>query len=923
MNPFSSPLRAVNLGLALTLSCVLVGEDRVDFRKDVWPILEKNCLDCHGSVESESDFRVDLQKTLIGGGGSEIPTVVAGDPFDSYLIEILRETDEEYRMPHEADPLPESQIALLEKWIEQGAVLPEDMVAATKPSGSDFWSLQPVVRHAPPVIGGASTPIDAFLLDKLKERGLSYNPKADARSLIRRTAIILTGLPPTPEAIAKFSKAHAENPKLAFGKMVDEMMESPRFGERWAQHWLDVIRWAETHGSEANLYRKNAWMYRDYVVDAFNHDLPYDQFIREQLAGDQLGVGVATGFLVAGPHVPAATVGREESAIRQARADRLDEIAQTVGASMIGMTVSCARCHNHKFDPISIGDYYSLTSVFQGVEFGARYAETDSGDPIQVRGRELEDEIDQKRDELRRTLGSWQEDWEGWGEFHFPEVEAQSVRITFDSKAINLDELELFGPDDPDRNLALSSAGTIALSPEANTAPGGEPTYINDGEYSTMVWKGQTSEEDDSKPNITFKLPERSRINRLTLSSNRQYFFETDYLSVTKPHALKSFTVEILNRAGEWEEVASTARATTALESKPENVARADQLKATIDTLLIEGPQPSFVGRFIEPAVGRIFHRGSPETPRDEVPPAGIAVINGDLGLDSNTPEAERRLKFADWVVDPAHPLTARVIVNRVWHHIFGAGIVTTPADFGVAGAPPSHPELLDWLAAEFVDPQRGDAQPWSIKDLIRSLMMTDAFVQSSAPEAVGLAKDATAMYLWRFPPRRIEAEVIRDGILQASGKLDSRVGGKSYRIHNVKKTYSQWEVLDNHGPETWRRLLYQERMRRVDDRNFTAFDFPDCGQVRAKRPVSTTPLQALNLMNSEFSVEQAGFIAERAVAESSGGNREATERLFELVLGRKPDAEELRICLDVVNEAGLQVVSRTLLNANEFAFLP
>lgn len=914
----------IRIGITVLIGTSAFGaEAPIDFRRDVWPILEKNCLDCHGSVEAESEFRVDLEKTLIGGGGSEIPSVVAGDPIDSYLIEVLRETDDEYRMPQDADPLHESQIALLEKWIEQGAVLPEDMEAATKPSGSDFWSLQPVVRHAPPEIEGAPTPIDAFLLDKLTERDLSYNPEADARSLIRRTAIILTGLPPTPEAIAKFSKAHAKNPKAAFGQLVDELLESPRFGERWAQHWLDVIRWAETHGSEANLYRKNAWMYRDYVVDSFNNDLPYNDFIREQLAGDQLGVGVATGFLVAGPHVPAATVGREESAIRQARADRLDEIAQTVGASMIGLTVSCARCHNHKFDPISIGDYYSLTSVFQGVEFGGRYAESDSSDPIQVRGRELEEEIDRKRDELRHTVGSWQEDWEGWGEFHFPEVEAQSIRITFDAKAISLDELELFGSADPDRNLALHSAGAIALSPEANTKSGGESTYINDGEYSTMMWKGQTSEEDASKPNITFKLPERSRINRLTLSSNRQYFFETDYLSVTKPHSLKKFTVEILNSAGEWVPVASTAGAMKTLKSKPENVAQAAQLKATIDRLLTEGPQPSFVGRFIEPAVGRIFHRGSPESPRDEVPPAGIEVLNGDLGLDSDTPEAERRLKFADWLADPEHPLTARVIVNRVWHHIFGAGIVTTPADFGVAGAPPSHPELLDWLAAEFVDPQSGEAEAWSIKDLIRSMLMTDAFVQSSAPKKVGLAQDASAMYLWRYPPRRIEAEVLRDGILQASGKLDPRVGGKSYRIHNVKKTYSQWEVLNNHGEETWRRLLYQERMRRVDDRNFTAFDFPDCGQVRAKRPVSTTPLQALNLMNSEFSVEQAGFIAERAAAEAGGGNREATERLFELVLGRKPDAEELRLCLEVVDEAGLQVVSRTLLNANEFAFLP
>ena len=304
--------------------------------------------------------------------------------------------------------------------------------------------------------------------------------------------------------------------------------------------------------------------------------------------------------------------------------------------------------------------------------------------------------------------------------------------------------------------------------------------------------------------------------------------------------------------------------------------------------------------------------------------PAGFAILDGDLGLDSAAPDAERRKRFAEWVTRPEHPLTARVMVNRVWHHLFGAGIVPTTADFGKAGAPPSHPELLDYLAAEFVKPQDKGAKPWSMKDLIRRLVLTDAFRQSSAPREDGLRADAGDALLWRFAPRRVEAEVMRDSILQASGKLDPAIGGRSYRIHNVKKTYAQWEVVDNHGPQTWRRMLYQERMRRVDDQIFTAFDFPDCGQVSPKRPVSTTPLQALNLMNSDFVVEQSKFLAERAKKDADVDDPAAqVRRCFQLLLSRQPTDAELTACVAVVKESGLPIVARTLINSNEFAFLP
>ncbi|RMF88147.1 MAG: DUF1553 domain-containing protein, partial [Planctomycetota bacterium] len=277
----------------------------------------------------------------------------------------------------------------------------------------------------------------------------------------------------------------------------------------------------------------------------------------------------------------------------------------------------------------------------------------------------------------------------------------------------------------------------------------------------------------------------------------------------------------------------------------------------------------------------------------------------------------------ANWLTRPENPLTARVMVNRVWLHVFGNGIVSTPSDFGSAGAQPTHPALLDWLAAEFVAPGDSSVQPWSVKSLIRLLVTSDAFRQSSRPRPDGMRVDASSSLLWRFPPRRVEAEVIRDSILQAAGNLNESIGGRSYRIHNVKATYAQWEVVDNYGPHTWRRMLYQERMRRVDDKMFTAFDFPDCGQVRAKRPISTTPLQALNLMNSDFVMDQSKRLADRALRESNGDIDAAVTRCFQLLLGRAPESDEQAACCEVAREEGLLVVCRALINSNEFVFLP
>jgi hypothetical protein len=408
------------------------------------------------------------------------------------------------------------------------------------------------------------------------------------------------------------------------------------------------------------------------------------------------------------------------------------------------------------------------------------------------------------------------------------------------------------------------------------------------------------------------------------MSSNREYYYDVDYLSINASIGFSDYRLEAQNASGEWIELATISKINQANEANPERQNALAAISNAISKLEEVGPKVSFVGRFVDLAPTRVLSRGSPENPRNEVPPAAPLVLDGDLGLDSSFSGSERRARFAEWVASPDNPLTSRVMVNRIWHHIFGMGIVPTTSDFGKAGMTPSHPELLDWLASEFVEPTVTDGKPWSMKSMIRLIVMSDAFRRSSAPSEESLVVDAGASLLWRFPPRRVEAEVIRDGVLLASGKLDASIGGPSFRIHNEKKTYAQWEVVNNYGPETWRRMLYQERMRRVDDKMFTAFDFPDCGQVRAKRPVSTTPLQALNLLNSPFVREQAEQLASRVNRETSGNDaEEQIRRSFQLLLNREPDSEELAACKEVVKETSLALVCRTLINSNEFAFLP
>ncbi len=472
---------AVLVCLLATIAGTTGHAEEVDFESDILSIFEEHCLHCHGEDEQESGLRLDLRSGMLRGGDSGLAALVPGKPDKSYLLEVVNHVDEDMAMPPDEDKIPAEQIELLTRWVSAGANWPGQMEQSSKVD-VDHWSFLPIAKTFD------QDSVDGFLQAKLSESGLGFSAPADARSLIRRASIVLTGLTPTPERTAEFVTAFADAPDVAYEGLVDELLASPQFGERWAQHWLDVIRWAETNGSEANLYRKNAWIYRDYVVRAFNEDKPYNEFVAEQIAGDSLGAGEATGFLVAGPHVPAATVGREPSAIRQARADRLDEIMQTVGASVMGVTVGCARCHNHKFDPITIQDYYSMTAVFQDVEFGSRSPEFDDDHPRRKRGKEIWKQIATSRKQLRQ-FGGWEENWRAFRELHFNPVTTKSIRIRFKDPSVGLDELEVFGPVGQSKNFALSKFGTkVSGYPEKGFQGRYPIERLADGEFGTMTW---------------------------------------------------------------------------------------------------------------------------------------------------------------------------------------------------------------------------------------------------------------------------------------------------------------------------------------------------------------------------------------------------------------------------------------------------
>ncbi len=805
-----------------------------------------------------------------------------------------------------------------------------------------LWSLRKPARPELPPVEDKSwprNPIDRFILAALEAAGLSPSPQADRRTLIRRLSLDLTGLPPSPAEVEAFI---ADPDPAAYEKLADRLLASPRYGERWGQHWLDLVKFAETDGFETNTPRPHAWPYRDWVIGAFNDDKPYDQFVREQLAGDRLGAAAATGFLTAGPYDQVKSPDLELTL--QQRMDELNDMISAAGAAFLGLTVGCARCHDHKFDPISMKDYYALQAVFAGVNHGNRELETAEwmerqkelppiekelaevnaklGDAVPLAALPLSGPPEQRRPPISTRYNA----------DRFPTTAARFVRFTvLKTSGLEpcLDELEIYGPEDPSRNLALASAGARASA--SSTFAGSEfhqLEHLNDGRYGNgRSWISQ----EPGGGWVEIELPEARAIDRVVWSRDRDEVYQ-DRLAIeyrieikTEPGKPGRFTTVATHADRRpYAPGAKPEPDATAAGLEPEPAKKFSRLEARRRELaqkikaLVEKPK-LYAGLFREPEATHLLHRGDPLQKREPVPPGAIAAIPPRLELPAEAPESERRLALAEWIVNPENPLPARVLANRLWQHHFGEGLVSTPSDFGANGARPTHPLLLDWLAAELVE--RG----WSIKHVQRLIVGSSAYRQASFPDSRKLAIDAASRLLWRFPPRRLEAEAIRDAVLCASGRLDLRAGGPGYSVFEPNDNYVRvYNPRKEFGPSEWRRMVYQFKARMQQDSTFGAFDCPDAGQLCSKRTRSTTAIQSLNLLNSPFMLQQAGFFAERLAREAGKADAGAQARLaFRLACSREPDGEEAAASAKFIGEHGLPAFCRALYNTSEFLFFP
>ncbi len=1058
----------------------------VDFVREVRPIFQEHCYECHGEKKQKSGLRLDIKAAALKGGDNHAPAIIAGKAKESPLIRLVTSKAADTRMPPKGEGLSAAEIATLSRWIEEGASWPEGVDLAKVEDPRAHWSFQPVSRPAPPGTKNRRWPrndLDRFILARLEQEGLKPAPEADRVTWLRRVSFDLTGLPPTPEQVTALVKDRRPD---AFAQAVEELLASPRYGERWAQHWLDVVRYADTHGFEVNTERPNAWPYRDYVIEAFNQDTPYDRFIREQIAGDAWEKDAATGFLVTASVLLSGQIGADDVSKRLARQDALDEIVVNTGQTFLGLSVGCARCHDHKFDPISARDYYSMQAFFAGVEYEDRELRTPEAraqrrevEALKQRVAEVDRELAQFEPLARAGSTPIKPTNPRLNEETFPPLAAKYVRFTIHDANLHptlgliepcVDELEIFSDEATPRNVALASHGTKVTASGSRTSDLHRLEHINDGQYGNghswmadeagrgwvlfelpaAVRIGKISWGRDREGNFTDRLataytleagpsldamtplvsvlPPRPAVNaamntdrfapvkarrlRFTIKETNnlepcvdeievfdtearnvalasagtkvtssgdtvvadrhelrqindgQYGNSRSWMSNEKgrgwavlefpaEHVIErvvwgrdregkftdrlatNYVIEIADAAGEWRSVADSTdrRAFGPGENKArpaafstaglraEEAKKADALVAERKTLEAKIAaaavgQMAFAGKFRKPDDIFLLNRGDPEQPKAEVTPAVLSVV-GTMQLSKDAAEQQRRLALADWIARPENPLTARVMVNRIWQGHFGTGLVATSSDFGRNGARPSHPELLDWLASEFV------RSGWSVKQMHRLIVLSATYRQSARLDPAAAARDADVRLLWCFPSRRLESEPIRDAMLAVSGQLNLKMGGRGFDLFNNRGGLSGFNPVESFKGEGLRRMIYAHKVRREREAVFGAFDCPDAGQSTARRRESTTPIQALNLFNSRFTLEQADAFAVRVKADVGDDLTKQIRRAYQLALSRNPSSAELADTKTVVSAHGLPTLCRALFNSNEFLFVP
>ncbi len=973
---------------------------QVDFKTEVLPIFKSHCYDCHGPAKRESGFQLNVRKSAFDGGDFGEKTIVAGDAVHSPLYRYVNGDEPELMMPPRDSgvaPLSADELKTLRTWIDEGASWPDALAGAT----SLHWSLQPLVK--PQVPAGSNNPIDAFVRAKLQSVGLTESPPADRPTLMRRLYFDLVGLPPTPEEVQAFE---ADMNEGAYERLVDRLLESSSYGERWGRHWLDVARYTESQGFEYDRLRDNAWHYRDYVIKSFNEDKPYDQFMKEQIAGDVLqpvtrdGI-VATSFLVCGPYDQAGNSQKNATQRAITREDELEDLIGVVGQTFLGLTINCARCHAHKFDPISHEEYYRIKSVFEGVKHGERPITSDEVKramdqqreasqlavtraqerlaALEGLGREAAAEAndrDQQPAQLGPTpMAQWkfasqhEADLQGEliggatigadtlklaaeGAYFKSRVLTKDVREKTLEAWVSLANLEqrggaaisiesgdgqvfdaiVFGEQEPKKWMAGSEGfkrtQAFAIADEEAT-PGkfvhvamvyqadGKILFYRNGEMTGKAYKPASQQQTfrggdahvllglrhtgGGRPWLTGDIKSAALYDRALSADEVRAAFESDGNTITRAQILAALTPE--------QRVAHEKA-----------VAELEEAKATLVRAEKSALEVSYVGTRVQPEPTKRLKRGEVTSPAEVVAPGALSAvgsISADFGLAADAPEAERRRRFADWLIDSRNPLPARVMANRIWYHHFGQGLVATPNDFGAGGAAPSHPELLDWLAVQLID------GGWKLKSLHRLIVSSDTYRQSSQFQAEGSSVDADNQLLWRFSPRRLEAEAVRDAMLVASGQLNSKAGGAGFRpFVTTEFNATFYTPVDRDEADFNRRTVYRININSGKDPLLDAFDCPDPGVKTPRRGVTTTPLQALELMNNAFVQRMSGRLAELALESTRGDMGRAVEYAYMRTLGRKPNVEEATRAIVAAKERSLKNVCWALLNSTEFLYV-
>ena len=905
------------------------------FESKIRPVLVEACYKCH-SAESErvkGGLLLDTREGLLKGGESG-PALVPGDPDKSRLITAMRYKDEHLQMPPK-EALPPEVVANFEKWVKAGAPDPRTgRIAKINPTATNHWAFQAVTTKPAPKVKDrkwVKHTLDAFILADLEERRLEPAPPAEKRALLRRATFDLTGLPPAPEEIDAFLNDNSTN---AFSTVVDRLLSSPSFGERWGRHWLDLARYSDSNGLEVNAPFPNAYRYRDYVIAAFNNDKPYNQFIREQIAGDLLPSTtiqdqhekwIATGFLVIGPKA------FNEPMRDKLLADVIDEQIDVTTKAFLGLTVACARCHDHKFDPIPTRDYYALAGIFRSTQTLATQNQNQPG-PFggNLSERPLGTEEETKRmEEFNLELAKAQAELD-----RIQDMARDGVRGGIDSKdlagiVVDNSEAEVIGFWRPSIGNTNNFVNKDYIQ-DGNADKGKKlvrfrPNIERAGTYEIRL---SYPPRYDRATNVPVTIYAGTNITKKKLNQREMPKFDKAfaYLGLFDLEAGTNNVVEVSNEGTKGFVAADAVQflpldntMNMAMAGSMQNTAKkitqsfagtdVEMYRDKVAEVRSKSPPPLPSAMAVRDAVNaqnaRINIRGDVERLGDEVPRGFIQVIDRGASKKANFADnSSGRLELADWIASPENPLTARVMVNRVWQHLFGRAIVNTPDNFGLQGESPSHPELLDHLAAQFV--QEG----WSVKKLIRSIMLSSAYQMSIQHHPAGHAKDPDNRLVWRMNRKRLEAEAFRDAMLAVSGQLESVRGGPALPATNINNP----RVIAENGlqfPPSARRSVYLPTIRNNVDDLFLVFDFPDPHTPIGKRHVTSAATQALYVMNSPFVLDQAKGWADRLINLSPSDDAARVQRAFIEAFAREPNQTELLRAKAFLNEFNEAAISK------------